>query len=545
MKHVSQTAHAGESDRNFDVAVDGLYRWADGPNNGELAFVKVAVTTAAMRYNELIPAADCSMQGILHRHPDLWVSRKGRDGLRAYLATLVTNRLQKSDIGWAFSQTGFHQLEDRTVFVAGDRLIGDGALDFVISSEAGQFHLGQSPLPPGETAEALIRRLEANGFEVTAPVFAFGLLTALQSLVMECGIPLTSVLYLRGQSGFGKTTTVRKFFALYDASGDQGLPALITEAGSTMAGFRENLRSARDLPVVLDDLCLSSARDSQRKRLELGAQAVREASNKGAVRTRMGEHGQKLSTEAGVAITAEFDLGTISDLNRCNIVRIDRPMENGRDDDRMIAAGALDAFLTWFVQRYQRERDALRQHYETAVAQTRLGRLETGLFCLQWAFDRFLHFAMDVGAVNQLAQQQMRQAFRCSLKKIEDDQCRMLNLIDAKIPKHSIPTLLWEGIRCGQIPLTKKKKKLDESHGLLQGDNLFLMPVLLERFVCAQDGYQGISRNRITRELKAAGVLVLHQNDRANTIKLKKGLPRMVHIKMGLLQQAAESGLLM
>ena len=98
MKHVSQTAHAGESDRNFDVAVDGLYRWADGPNNGELAFVKVAVTTAAMRYNELIPAADCSMQGILHRHPDLWVSRKGRDGLRAYLATLVTNRLQKSDI---------------------------------------------------------------------------------------------------------------------------------------------------------------------------------------------------------------------------------------------------------------------------------------------------------------------------------------------------------------------------------------------------------------------------------------------------------------
>lgn len=52
-----------------------------------------------------------------------------------------------------------------------------------------------------------------------------------------------------------------------------------------MAGFRENLRLARDLPVVLDDLCLSSGRESQRKRLELGAQVIREASNKGAVRT--------------------------------------------------------------------------------------------------------------------------------------------------------------------------------------------------------------------------------------------------------------------
>ena len=35
--------------------------------------------------------------------------------------------------------------------------------------------------------------------------------------------------------------------------------------------------------------------------------------------------------------------------------RGDSPMKGRMPDDRAIAAGALDAFLTWFIQRYQQE----------------------------------------------------------------------------------------------------------------------------------------------------------------------------------------------
>lgn len=77
--------------------------------------------------------------------------------------------------------------------------------------------------------------------------------------------------------------------------------------------------------------------------------------------------------------------------------RGDSPMKGRMPDDRAIAAGALDAFLTWFIQRYQQEEDYLRRLYEKAAAEGRLDRLKTGLFCLRWAFDCFLLLCAGCG----------------------------------------------------------------------------------------------------------------------------------------------------
>lgn len=532
-------SHRGTPICNFSVGLSNIYYWADGPAKGSLAFLRLVITTDTARYEELIQATGYSRLSFLRRHPDLSVTRKGLEILDLHIAGLVADRIRESDTGLAFSQTGFHHLENRTVFVAGNRLIGGEDLDVIFAPEISNFHLTEAVLPPREISEELLNRLQANNPEIAVPVFSFGILTALQSLMLECGIPLTSVLYLNGQSGLGKTETVKKFFALYDFTKSK-LPALITEAGSTMAGFRENLRSARDLQVVLDDLCLSSAKYSQRKRLEIGAQVIREASNKGAMRIKAGDHGTESSTEAGVAITAEFNMRSISDVTRCIIVTLERPMDGGKSDDRTIAAGALDAFLTWFIPRYQQEKEHLEQRYNSLQTKGRLDRLKTGLFYLYWAFDCFMRFVRDTGAMTASTYNQVDQFWKGILQQIEHRQRQLIACIDAKIPKFSIQELLWAGIQNHAIPLVNKPKKLDSFHGLIKGNDFFLPPLLLDEFLSNQDGYQSITRTAISRELKAAGILVLHKNDHANTVKSKKGGPRVLHIRLDLLRKNVE-----
>lgn len=524
---------------NFEVAVTQIYRWADGPNCGALAFIDLHLRSDAGCYQERVPAECIGKLEFLKRHPDLCLyQRRYRDGLSACLSERLSEYLQRNTGGLAFCQTGLHRLEKGAVFVAGNRVIGGCEVDAIFSQDIARLHLEPARYESGRQAEELLERLQANDPFVTTPVFAFGILTALQSLVLECGIPLASVLYISGRSGLGKTETVKRFFAVYDQD-NTGRPALITEAGSTMAGFRENLRAARDLPVVLDDLCLSTGKDSQRKRLQTGAQVIREASNKGAVRTKAGGHGMFPSTEAGVAITAEFDMQTVSDVTRCIIVSLDHPMKGGRTDDRSIAAGALSAFLEWFLPRYEQEAQLLRERYQATTENKRLDRLATGQFCLQWAFERFMRFGVETGATDETCYKETIRFFDRTLKIWNKKQKQILDRIESAIIKESIPCLLWKGIQKKIIPVHQKLKKLEEGYAVIRGQDLFLPPGVAEWFISVQNGYRGINRNRIGRALKLAGVLVTHESDKANTVKPAQGFHRVYHIRLDQLEKAA------
>lgn len=92
---------------------------------------------------------------------------------------------------------------EQPVFVAGDRLIGGDGLDVAFTAGISQFHLPQTGISASDTVEDLLNRLNAICPSVRIPVFAFRILTSLQSLVSDCGIPLTSVLYLAGRLRFG------------------------------------------------------------------------------------------------------------------------------------------------------------------------------------------------------------------------------------------------------------------------------------------------------------------------------------------------------
>lgn len=523
---------------NFMPEFTRLYRWADGPRLGEPAFVHIRLLTAQTFYEHLVPAKELKTLRFLSCHPDLILYHKTyHDHIATYLGKALSQKILEPS-GYAFCSTGLQQVEGLPVFVAGDRLIGGDGPDVAFTTEVSQFHLPQTEISASDTVEDLPNRLNAICPSVSIPVFAFGILSSLQSLVLDCGIPLTSVLYLAGASGLGKTETVKRFFALYDFAATNR-PARITEAGSTLAGFRKDLRLARDLPVLLDDLCISTGRSTQRKRQELGSQVLHEATNRSAIRTHAGDHNHIPSSSAGLAITAEFPMDTISDVSRCLIIRLNQPMTGGRPDDRKVAAGALGHFLAWFVNRYGHEKRRLSQLY--AQESDGLDRLGTGLFCLHWAFELFLRFALAVGGLSEKGYRQSVQFFEAILQNMKTRQQQLLDSIDAKIPKGSIPELVCAALEKQALPLVTKRKRLNGRQGLVKGDDLFIPPNILEQFLTAQDGYQTLTRNKMGRGLKAAGLLVLHESDRSNTVKVGEGLPRMYHIRLDVLRNITKT----
>ena len=105
----------------------------------------------------------------------------------------------------------------------------------------------------------------------------FLIVTLVRSWVKQTRADYQAILYIVGGQGFGKTTLAHLLTDWHkDADGDADL---FFEAGSTIAAIREQMAQARDLPLVVDDLCKSSSKTTERQRKELGAQLVREGAN--------------------------------------------------------------------------------------------------------------------------------------------------------------------------------------------------------------------------------------------------------------------------
>ena len=179
---------------------------------------------------------------------------------------------------------------------------------------------------------------------------AYTLLTTVRSAVIESGVDLQAVLYITGAQGLGKTTLARRVAGFVN-NADTDRPALLFDAGSTLAATWDAMTSARDLPIVVDDLCLSASRAAQQRRKDLGAQLVREAANvTKIIKKAPGGQTMTLQNVAGVIMTAEFMLENASDVTRCIMAPIAQPLDLPNESTPELMAGVVQEFLQHFLR---------------------------------------------------------------------------------------------------------------------------------------------------------------------------------------------------
>ena len=117
-----------------------------------------------------------------------------------------------------------------------------------------------------------------------------------------------------------------------------------------------------------------------------------------------------------------------------------------------------------------------------------------------------------------------------------DEHLRLKQEIREQIPIGNLAAILYAGYENDDFKLTKKIDKLQKHDGILWNNDLCLRSEPLIRFVRLQPGFHNWNRNKISRELKDIGALVL-QEEETSTVHLDDDSPRVYRIRLDVLKK--------
>ena len=295
--------------------------------------------------------------------------------------------------GYYLEQSGVINFPDGMIrFLAGSELIPDNiSRTYLTASYLDNVRL------VGEGTTSL-QEMEWALMEAPAQALltlSYVLLTSVRSLVIEQGIDYRAVLYILGGQGLGKTTLAKRTAGLYQT--EDGYVSGLVQAGSTMAGIRDMLIRFRDRPVIVDDLCLSAGKDTERRRREVGATLVREGSGNTPIIKKSGSGAVESHCHAGVILTAEFPLANLSDLSRCILVPVNEKLELAPSWTPTVVGDVLRRFFTWFSDHRIAALNTLTESLNEGWKLKLEKRVRTNYICLRWAFRTLLECLADSG----------------------------------------------------------------------------------------------------------------------------------------------------
>ncbi|OUP51978.1 hypothetical protein B5F17_10780 [Butyricicoccus pullicaecorum] len=475
-------------------------------------------------------------------------SSRHRAVLDTYLVEIAQKFLENPEKNtvraYFFAQNGIVHLDNgATCVVLGNRVLGYKGNRCIAEP------ICSWRIPEG-TPDACVTlaKLLTNQPSAVLLTTAYTLLTTVRSAVIKSGVDLQAVLYITGAQGLGKTTLARRVAGFVNNI-DTDRPALLFDAGSTLAATRDAMASARDLPIVVDDLCLSASRAAQQRRKDLGAQLVREAANvTKIIKKAPGGQTMTLHNVAGVIMTAEFLLENASDVTRCVMAPITQPLDLPDALTPRVMAGAVELFLQHYLldsEKLLRRLHHLLKNNEQipALQNCPEQRVRTNLTALYWAFQEFVAiFATDIQFDN-LARDLVQNFNRALADSVEQTNAALAR-VRSLTPEGNIAYVLLNAYHRQQfnlMPEGKKIRKLLKYDGLLIKNKLCLRTCALQQVVNQSPGYRGWTLNRIVAELVSCGALCIQEQ---GTYQIKvsddSDALRVYCIKIDVLEQAAE-----
>ncbi len=224
--------------------------------------------------------------------------------------------------GVYLEKTGLSQLSDGTsIAVCGNSVLGINKTPYLL---ADNIQYSVPPFASGDLAQLCDILLIRD--PLVLPTVTYVAATMIRSAIRSLGNVWQTVLVLTGGQGLGKTELASRLVRWIHDDATNSCPCFYS-AGSSPAAMRDAMCEMRDLPLVVDDLCYSASPRLQQKYKDTGAQLVREGANEALIIKKLSStKTQKLQCQAGLILTAEFALENASDITRCLLLHLDKPL---------------------------------------------------------------------------------------------------------------------------------------------------------------------------------------------------------------------------
>lgn len=485
----------------------------------------------------------------LKRANPLFSCPRGRasDALEGYLIDQVQQRLLEAATapddsnfcGYYFDKSGLVRLPNGNVFVLGDKLIGTCDRPYILQDS--RFHLRE-----GYDNALTVLPSQLIKEPKSLLVMAFIAATAMRTSIVESDVDYQAALYVIGDQGLGKTTLARRMAGFVtNEKGDR--EALLFDAGSTLAALHDAMNAACNLPIIVDDLCITTSHRSEEHRRELGAQLVREATNAATFTKKLSRSSTvELDCNAGMILTAEFSLEAASDVTRCVMLPVTHPLHLPDALTPKLVGSALLDMLDWFRKKHDKAISVLLHSLNTPNLgdQKHQKRVLTNMAVPKWAFNCFLQAAQEKGVPFETLHK-LSTLFHEEMEASLTAQDAQLAKIAAEKKSGNIAYIILGCLENECFNLCEKKHHLHKSDGIIwKGRDLCIKGQALEHHVRRQNGYGSYTIHKIVSELKDLNALCINE-DGAMTIRLGKdkhglNLPRVYRIRLDVLEEGQE-----
>lgn len=452
-------------------------------------------------------------------------------------------------IGTFLNETGLHTLPSGNVCaVLGRDAIGAEGEDISLSPTLERLsvpHGIDRPLP-----KLFHLLLQQPPVVMLAASLAF--LSVIRSACLD-QVDFQAVGYIFGPSAVGKTVLAQRLFGFVgNTTGSRFHPAFVLESGATYPAVLNAMLEARDLPIVLDDIALSASRTSQQKRTDLAANIIREGANAAKI-AKMRPDGTRvdMTCQATVILTAEITLQGMSELNRCILLPITRPLDLPSELGPELMGSSIRSFLNYITKRlsnkeqisWTRDLSDYTWRLNINIVQDLDKRVRKNLSILLGVLELVLSAALEEGLTPEEAEQ-TRSHFAKGLDDSTSAYRKYRQKVILRTPRGNLAWIISQGLKNYAFNLKRieRRKEILSSFpcdGVYYKDCLYLLPNALKIFVQRQYGYREYSLKKISTELAIDSILHVHQ-DCSNTVKLHKNAPRMYALDIEMLREKAE-----